>query len=466
MSVVPETRTFDSTQLEPLVAAVAGPVLLPHDESYAAECAGFNLTVLHRPAVVVGATSPSDVRAAVRFAVEHDLPVAVLATGHQPFHPANGSVLITTSRMASVEVDAANRMARITAGTLWQQVVDATTKEGLAPLSGSSPTVGVIGYVLGGGFSPTMGRTYGWAADHVRAIEIVMADGELRRVTATSDPELFWAVRGAKSNFGVVTAIELDLFPVTEFYGGGLFFDGADTAAVLHAYREWIATAPDTLNSSVGLLRFPPVPSIPEFLQGKLMVHLRVSYLGSEADGEQLVAPMRAAAPVVVDALKLTPYEEFAAIHQDPADPMPYGELGGLLTELTPESVDLIVDVAGPDAADFPMLILDIRHLGGALGRPAEVPNSVDIRDAGMTIWGAALGAPDEIPAQLARMRGLLDVLRPWSTGRNYLNFMSGNEATEQAYTDAVLHRLRTVKTAYDPTNVFRLNNHNVRPTS
>jgi len=456
------TSDFD---VRPLLDSVAGPVLLPHDEGFAAECAGFNLLVVHDPAVVVGATSAADVRAAVRFAVANGLPVAVLATGHQPFPPATGSVLITTGRMASVEVDAERRTARVTAGTLWQQVVDSAAKDGLAPLSGSAGTVGVIGYVLGGGLSPTMGRTHGWAADHVRGIDVVTADGESRHVTELSDPDLFWAIRGGKGNFGVVTAIDIALFPVTEYFGGGVFYAGEHTAAVLHAYREWIADAPDELNSSIGLLRLPPLPTVPEFAQGKLVVHLRVSYLGSEEDGERLVAPMRAVAPALLDTVATTPYTEFASIHLDPTDPMPYGEFGGLLTELSAEGVDRIVELAGP-ASDCRVVILDIRHLGGALGRPAASPNAVDVRDARINVWGAAVGDPVEVGAVLDRMRDLVGALAPWSTGRQYLNFMSGDDAVENAFGDEVFRRLRTVKSQYDPTNVFRANNHNVLPNA
>jgi FAD/FMN-containing dehydrogenase len=207
-----------------------------------------------------------------------------------------GAVLITTGRMDGVEIDPAARTARVAAGAHWQQVVDAATPVGLAPLNGSSAKVGVTGYVLGGGLSPTMGRTYGWAADHVRAIEVVTADGTWRRATPTDEPHLFWALRGAKGNFGVVTAIEIDLFPVTTYFGGGLFYAGEHTAAVLHAYREWITTAPDELNSSVALLRLPPLPEVPEPLRGRLVVHVRVCHLGSVSDGERLVAPLRAVA--------------------------------------------------------------------------------------------------------------------------------------------------------------------------
>lgn len=254
---------LDSLTRADLAAQLTGPVLGPEDEGFAAECAPFNLAVAHRPRVVVGAANSTDVQVAVRFAAQRRLPVAVMATGHQATVPADGAVLITTHRMAQVSIDPAARTARVTAGARWQQVVDAATPFGLAPLNGSSPLVGVVGYTLGGGLSPTMGRAHGWAADHVTALEVVTADGELRQVDAASEPDLFWALRGGKSNFGVVTAMEFALFPVEQLWAGGLFFDGADAAAVLRAYARVTADAPDELSSSIALLRLPALPGVP-----------------------------------------------------------------------------------------------------------------------------------------------------------------------------------------------------------
>src|SRR5882724_5820921 len=178
---------------------LAGPVLRPEDADYDRARSGFQTAYRHRPSVIVAATSAADVRAAVRYAAGAGLSVAVQATRY-----------------------------------------------GLAPLSGSSPGVGVVGYTLGGGLG-VLGREYGYAADHVRAVELVTADGAPWRVTTESDPELFWALRGAGGNFGVVTALEMSLVPVTRLYGGGLYFDTALVPDVLAAYREWTATVPDGL---------------------------------------------------------------------------------------------------------------------------------------------------------------------------------------------------------------------------
>jgi FAD/FMN-containing dehydrogenase len=248
---------------------------LPGDSGYAAECATFNLAITHRPAVVVGAAEAADVQAGVRFATAHGFAVCVLATGHQAIVSADGALLITTHRMSAVTVDPHSRRAVVQAGARAQQVVDATGRYGLASIAGSSPLVGVVGFTLGGGLSPTVGRALGWAADYVHAIEVVTADGRLRRVSDQDEPDLFWALRGSKSNLGIVTALELEVFEVTRLYGGGLFFSGEDTASVLRAYQRFVAAAPEQLTSSIALLRMPDVPSVPELMRGTFVIHVR-----------------------------------------------------------------------------------------------------------------------------------------------------------------------------------------------
>ena len=346
-----------------LAADVTGEVFQPGDDGYAAECATFNLAITHRPAVVVGVAEPADVQAAVRFATAHGLAVAVLATGHQAIVPADGAVLITTRRMSKITVDQDSNTAVVQAGASAGQVVDAAARFGLAPIVGSSPSVGVAGFTLGGGLSPTFGRAFGWAADHVHAIEVVTADGRLRHVTAQQEPDLFWALRGSRSNMGVVTALELELQSVTRLYGGGLFFSGEDTASVLHAYHRFTAVVPDQLTSSVALLRLPDLPSVPELLRGTFMVHVRIAYLGTPVDGERLLAPLRQAAPLLLDTVDDMPLTDFASIHQDPAAPLPFREWTEMLGHCAVETVDAMVELAGPQA-EHPVEYVELRHLG------------------------------------------------------------------------------------------------------
>ena len=208
---------------------------------------------------------------------------------------------------------------------------------GLAPLVGSTPDVGAVGYLTGVGL-PVLGRRYGFAADHVRVLELVTADGRLLRATANGHPELFWAVRGGKGNFGVVTAVETDLMPVDRLYGGGLFFPGAATREVLGGWLAWTASQPEEMCSSLALFRFPDMPGVPEPDRGTFLIHVRVAYTGWPANGERLLRPLRALGPII-DTVADIPYTSIGEIHNDPTEPMPVLDRGTLLRELDDEAV-------------------------------------------------------------------------------------------------------------------------------
>ncbi|GAA1881214.1 FAD-binding oxidoreductase [Asanoa iriomotensis] len=437
-----------------------GAVFLPGDEGYDTARSGYNVTVQHRPAVIVAAATAADVAVAVRFANDHDLRVVVQATGHGPAAAADGGVLISTARMTDVTVDPQGRTARVGAGVRWQQVIDAAAEHGLAAANGSSPTVGVVGYTLGGGLSPVLGRTRGYAADNVVSIDLVTADGVARTVTAASEPDLFWGLRGGKSGFGVVTAIEFRLFPLTQLYGGGIFFPGERAGAVLHAWRAWIDSTPDELSSSIAILRMPPAGPVPEPLRGRLVVHVRVAYLGSAEDGARLLAPVRAAAPAIIDAVGELPYPAVAAIHSDPVDPLPVYERSALLSDLSPEAVDRLVDVAVDNAA-VPVTLVEIRHLAGALRRAPREPNAVANRDAPFLLFMASVAAADEAAAHTAYQERILSELDNWTTGLTFGNFLTPGDGRVEhratAYPADVHARLVALKRHWDPNGRFDL---------
>lgn len=443
--------------VDALRARVHGPVYAAGDDGLAAEVAAWNVAVQHTPALAVGATCAADVVAAVRFAVAHDLPVAVQATGHGPVRNAAGAVMITTRRMQGVVVDPQRRTARVQAGVRWATVLEAAAEHGLTGLCGSSSDVGVVGYTLGGGHG-SLGRRFGFAADHVHAVEIVTADGALRRVDATTEPELFWAVRGGKGAFGVVTAIEIGLVPVRSVVGGGIFFAAEDAAAVLHAYREWAPTLPETVATSVAVLRLPPLPDLPPPLQGQTVVHLRYAYSGEDpAEGERLVEPMKGAGRIVLGAITPLLTTEMDAVHMDPKDPMPGWEKGMLLAELTEETVDAFLAAAGPDVP-VPLVMAEIRQLGGALSRPAAVPNAVAGRAGAWSVLVLGPMVPELAEVLPPVGRGVLEALRPWAAPGCMVNFLgdvSGPEEVLAAYAPADAERLLAVKRAVDPDDVF-----------
>ncbi|MDQ1035221.1 FAD/FMN-containing dehydrogenase [Streptomyces sp. V3I8] len=433
-----------------------GRVLLPGDDDFAEELDGFNQITEHSPDLMAVVAGAEDVREAVAFAAVRGIPIAVQATGHGPSAAADGGLLISTRRMRGVSIDPAARTARVEGGTQWFEVVEAAAEHGLAPLNGSSPLTGVIGYTLGGGLG-LMARRYGYAADHVTAVEIVTPDGRSRRATAVQDADLFWAVRGGKGNFGVVTALEFGLVPVTRLYGGGLFFPGEAAVEVLHAWRAWTSVVPEDLTSSLALLRMPDVEEIPPFLRGRLTVHVRIAYLGSAEDGNKLVEPLRAAGPLVVDTLADMPYTRFGEIHNDPTEPIPYSERSMMLRELDTAAVDTLLELAGP-GADCIDLVVELRQLGGAVGRPPERPNAVDHRDAAFAL--STLSLPDNRPPLV------VDGMAAWGTGRRYLNFLASPDTAhlaESGYEPATFARLTEIKTRIDPDNLFRFN-HNIVP--
>ncbi|WP_090932896.1 FAD-binding oxidoreductase [Nonomuraea jiangxiensis] len=427
----------------------------PGEHEYDVGRMGLNRAVESRPAYVVGAAGEQDVVAAVRMAAAQGRAVGVLASGHSPTVAADGAVLINTARMNGVEVNPETRFAWVEAGTRWRQVVDVAAAHGLAPLNGSSPNVGAVGYTTGGG-AGLLGRRYGFAADHVRRLRMVTADGRLREVTPGSDPDLFWAVRGGKDNFGVVTGMEIELFPVSRLYGGGLYFPAEATSDVLHVYAEWSRSLPREMASSVLLAQNPDLPMVPAPLRGRFVAHVRIAFSGAEG-GAELVRPLREIGPTLMDTLRDMPYAEVGTIHHEPTDaPYEAYDRNVLLHEIDKKAVDTLVAHAGPDAQ--PPFIAELRHFGGAYAGPPEVPNCVGGRDAAFSLFA---GAPPAPGSRERRDRMLAD-MRPWSTGGMNLNFAGVEDiapaVVRTAYRPGDHTRLTELKAVYDPGNMFRIN--------
>ncbi|ONI76201.1 hypothetical protein ALI144C_36625 [Actinosynnema sp. ALI-1.44] len=454
-----------ANSLEKLTRAINGPIFLPGQQGYAEEVDGFDQSVVHRPAVVVGATSAADVVAAVGYARDRGLGVAVQNTGHGVSVAADNALMITTRRMVDFHVDALRQTATISAGVRWQDVIGAAAKHGLAPLNGSASFVGAVSYVLGGGIG-VLSRRYGYAADHVRWIDVVTPDGVLRRADPTQNTDLFWALRGGKGNFGVVTALEVDLLPVERLYGGALFFDGSVAPDVLHTYRRWVADVPDELSSSFCMVPLPDVPEVPEALRGRHVTHVRLSYLGSPEEGARLIEPLRQVAEPLLDTVRSLPYDEVNSIHNDPPTPGSFYINTFQLSELAPDTVEALLALSGPESDG--RVIIEIRHLGGALARPPETPNAVAHRDAPFQLYAASVLNPGSEADVLSAHARLVDVMAPWNSGYRTLNFMAGVAHTDpddvrQAFTEEAYKRLVGIKLAVDPDNMFRFN-HNIPP--
>ncbi|MFC9504803.1 FAD-binding oxidoreductase [Streptomyces sp. NPDC057002] len=437
-----------------------GPVLRPGDPAYADEVTGFNLASLHTPDIVIGATGPDDIVTAMRWAKATETPVAVQATGHGANFPIEQGLLISTARMTDVRVDPTTRTATIAAGAKWSHVMAAAAPHGLAGLCGTSTDAGVVGYTLGGGL-PVLGRAYGYAADLVRSFQVVTPDGHLRETDPRHEPELFWALRGGKGNVGVVTSLVTDLLPLTRLYGGGIYCPGEHTAALLRTWTDWTRTVPDEMCSMFSILRLPPIPQIPEPLRGGFWARVAIAWPGDTAEGEALIAPLRAAAPVAVDTVEEMDYTALDRIHMEPQDPLPARECCMLLRELSPDAISTLLEQVGPAAgADHPLLVASLRHMGGAMARPSAVEDAVCSRDARYFLESVGiLAAPPAAEALEQATAQLYTAMAPYGTGRTMVN-IHGTPGDEQdiarAWTPEVYDRLRHDKATYDPANLLR----------
>jgi hypothetical protein len=462
MSSVP--RAAGPLDPSALRARVDGDILLPGDDDWDAARLAWNLAIDQHPAMVALPESAADVAAVVAYAAENELRVAMQGTGHGAGARGGelaGTILIRTERMGGIEIDPVSRTARVEAGVLWAEVADAAGRYGLAALAGSSPDVGVVGYTLGGGLS-WLSRRYGLAASNVVSVEIVTADGGIRRIDAETDPDLFWAVRGGGGSFGAVTAIEFALVPVAEVYAGVMLWPIERAAEILHAWREWTADMPDDMTTVGRLLQLPPIPDIPEPLRGRSFVGVQAFYVGTEAEGAALVAPIRALRPEI-DTVATMPAAALQHVHMDPEQPVPGLGDGMLLDELPAAGIDALVAAAGPGSGS-PLLSVEVRQLGGALAEPAAGGGAVSHLDADFVVYGVGIAMSPELGAAVsAHVEVVREALAPWEAETAYLNFAERDIPGDNLFGPYAHHRLRAVKSAYDPADLFR-SNHPVAP--
>ncbi|TDW21743.1 FAD-binding oxidoreductase [Kribbella kalugense] len=440
-----------------LRSAVAGPVLVAGDDGYAEELSGFNLAVTHTPEIVVGLTSEADAVAVVRAAAESGTPVRVLATGHGIPNPIQDGIVVTTTRMTGVIVDAEDKVAHIPAGSRWGEVISAAAPHGLAPIAGASDAVGCIGYTLGGGLGP-LARTYGFSSDWVREFRIVTGSGEAVTANVTENQDLFWALRGGKGGFGIVTSMDFELVELSTLYGGSVFFDAEYIAPVLSTWVGWTKDLPENANSSVVVLRLPPLEFIPEPLRGKTVINVRFAYVGEAVAGKKLFRSIRAAGTPLIDALGDMPASDIALIHNDPKDPTPSWDRGMLLEEIDAEFVAAFLDAAGPDQ-QIPLIAVEMRHLGGATERDVPEGTAVGGRSGAYTL--TMIGVPDpSLFGQVlpATVDGILAKVEPWVSAETTVNFAGGFAlpgSFKASWPDDTFARLAGVRAAYDPNKVF-----------
>jgi FAD/FMN-containing dehydrogenase len=290
----------------------------------------------------------------------------------------------------------------------------------------------------------------------VTAIEIVTADGELRRVDADNEPDLFWALRGGGGNFGVVTAIEFALLPISEVYAGAFFFPFERAAEVLHTWNELLPGLPDEITSVGRVMQFPPLPEIPEPVRGHSFAVVEAAYLGTEADGAELLAPLRELRPGM-DTFGMVPPVGLSELHMDPPDPMPYDTRTLSLGELPPAGIDELVAVAGPDSGTS-LVSVELRHLGGAMALSASHHGALDTVAGQYVMFAIGMaGEPAMDAATQADLARVVDAIAPYEAGC-YLNFVEQEFDTSGAFPADAYARLQAVKREYDPDGLFRAN--------
>jgi hypothetical protein len=359
--------------------------------------------------------------------------------------------------MTSLAIDRDSRIASIGAGVRWNAVIEAASTLGLAPIAGSATDVGAIGYTLGGGVGP-LARTYGVSADYVRALDVVTADGKVRRANAKEHPDLFWALCGGKGGLGIVASMDFELVELPRLYAGGLFFSAEHIDAALRAWAGWTASVPESVNSSVAVIRFPKIEAVPAFLRGRTALHVRYAFGGDPADGPRFIEPLRRAAPVLNDSVREMPAREIGTIHNDPPGPLPAWSYAVMLRSIDQDFVTTLMDSIGP-GIDIPLVAVEVRHLGGRAARGPREGNAVGSRRSPFLLSLIGAPNPELFESELPRFAlAAAARLGPWLSGETTINFgypLRGREHYENAWPREIRERLEQIRKRYDPTGIF-----------
>ncbi len=442
--------------VESLQARIKGSVFIPGDAGYAQASQPWNLSISQQPTVVVMAKSAKDVAEAIHYADDHNLGVAIQATGHGVSLAADNAVLINTSQMQGVRIDPVTKTAWVEAGVKWGLVLEKAQVFGLAPLLGSTTDVGAVGYTLGGGMG-WLARKYGLSADSVNFFEMVTADGRILHVSQSENSDLFWALCGGGGSFGVITGMEIKLYPVATVYAGNLLYPIENAKEVFVHYREWIASAPDELTSSIAIMNFPPIPQVPDFLRGKSFAIVRGCYSGPIEKGEELLKWWRKWQAPIVDDFKAIPFTMADTISNDPVAPSAAQVSSSWLREISDDMLDVMLNYG---AAPSAFTVVEIRHAGGAMARVKADANAYGNRTATHILEMIAITpTPEAHEFAKEQIKKFKQALQPYSTGGVYINFLDGAEKweeTKRAFSPENYQRLRELKAKYDPKNRFR----------
>lgn len=461
--------SLNNTQsVEKLRQALRGPALLPADTGFDEARTVWNAMIDRRPAIIVRAQGAADVMAAVRFAREEDLDIAIKGGGHNVAGNAvcDAGLMLDLSTMKSVRVDPAARIAAVEPGALIGDLDRETQAHGLATPGGFISSTGVAGLTLGGGFG-YLSRKHGLTVDNLRSVDLVTAEGEFVRAGTDSDPELFWALCGGGGNFGVATSFEFDLHALGPGVVAGPVVHAFDDApGALREMAGLMREAPDTVSCLPVIRHAPPAPFIPQEYHGRLIVLFGLVHTGDPEEGEAALAPFRHFGNPIADAVGVKPYTAFQSMFDATANAGARNYWKGhYLDDLGDDGIDVVCDHAARMASKES--VVGMLSLGGAIARQPADSSPYPHRDARWVLniqsrWREA--ADDE--ANINWAQELFASVAPYATGGVYVNFISGGEGVERvraAYGESVYQRLQSVKNTWDPENVFRLNQ-NISP--
>lgn len=426
-------------QVTRLREAVSGHTWVPGDDGFDEARQAWNLVIDQPVPAVVEAHDVTDVSALVRFAASAGIAIATQPNGHGATGRTAGAILLRTRRLNTIEIDADRRRAQVGAGVSSGELQRATAAHGLTALPGSSPVVSVTGVALGGGLS-WFGRAFGWVADSVTALDVVDAQGQARRVDAAGDPDLFWALRGGGGDYAIVTGVEIALQEAPAVFGGRILWDGAHAQVVARAFREVTSSAPNELTLWLQLLSFPGADPL---------VAIDVTYLGPESTGRELLAALEVLPAPLSDSRGMLSVAELGSITAEPTDPSPALSRAELLTRFDDDVIAALL--AEPIA---PLLLVQVRHLGGAFGQESSTPHGPLLEPYGVYLLGSpGLADPTAITDRQQRLTAALP-----TGGRKPVTFLNQDERLADALEPDSLERLRQIKQERDPGGAFRAN--------
>jgi FAD/FMN-containing dehydrogenase len=451
--------------IEQLQDQIRGAVITPDDERYDKARRVYNAMIDKRPRVIVQAADANDVKAAVAFAREGELAIAVRGGGHSVpgFGTGDDAVVVDLSRMRGVRVDPAKRTARAEGGATWGDFNDATHAHGLATTGGIISTTGVGGLTLGGGIG-YLTRGFGLSCDNLLSAEVVTADGRRLIASENENADLFWALRGGGGNFGIVTSLEFRVHPVKNIYGGPMFFELHDAAAVLRFYREFIANAPEQFGGFPAWQIAPPLPFIPEKRHGEPFLAFVACWTGPIEEGERALKPLHDVAPVVAEHVGPMPYPALNSAFDALVPPgLQHYWKANFVKELTDEAIEAHLQ-HGPKVPVVNSTV-HIYPINGAAHRVAPDATAFAYRDANFaTVIAGMWPELADNKANIKWVRDYYDATAPHSEAGGYINFMAADDQDRiKANYRGNYQRLVEVKRAYDPDNLFRLNQ-NIKP--